>query len=662
MSNKRDLHTLFIRHDTDFGTLSRKALSEVILKIILIQNSGTRVAQIKQEITQVIPGNISDDKIQDSLKILERNEKIFQKKGKYYVHEKIAEKLNKTLTDNQNLQERVFVKYLTGSESSIDITKKWFQDSLIKFFENYSMEWFNHLTQNGKFAPKKTDHGINTIIDETLLEYDGQIFDQDKEWLRNQFIKFYESEEHDENMMFWNYGMSLFSSRIITAKNYADKISIDTYKNGTFILDTNILMILDLEGHEFGKSFKSLDLILKQLSIKLKFLHITQEEYERAIGHRRADTMHVFESYDFEVLKTVNCPFVQTAIARGCKTPEDVDRMFQTLSNIPEYISEQSKIEKLDYTELQNEIDKGCSDEALKSLIDEIHFRRLKRNKRENPKTHDAGLIYGINFLRKTDPTWVITTDGTLKLYAIENIIRDETEIAIGLDTLIGLFAVNDGGIEVNSSDFAPLFKNLVKNSLIPEENVFDVRDLAFILSTNLRINDLESERVIEIAKGVRSMRIAGKEDDEISLFLRREIEGEKIEVVKDLRASKANESLAKEAKERAEKERDIFINEIRENRRAELRDEYDKELRNNRIKLISIPLIVGIILFFIFKYWLYNEDKLIQFIIGIGSSIIFGILPLFPLNKRLVRKHSEFVYEINSKVERELIEKRKNS
>lgn len=80
-------------------------------------------------------------------------------------------------------------------------------------------------------------------------------------------------------------------------------------------------------------------------------------------------------------------------------------------------------------------------------------------------------MVYGVNYLRKTDPTWILTTDGTLKYYAIENISRDESEIAIGLDALIGMFAVNGGGVNVDSSDFAPLFKNLIKCSLVPDDH-----------------------------------------------------------------------------------------------------------------------------------------------------------------------------------------------
>lgn len=68
---------------------------------------------------------------------------------------------------------------------------------------------------------------------------------------------------------------------------------------------------------------------------------------------------------------------------------------------------------------------------------------------------------------------------------------------------------------------------------------IFDVRDLAFILSTNLQVNDLHSEKVIEISNEVRRMRIAGKDDSDISLYLRREIEGQKLSIVSDLGKAK---------------------------------------------------------------------------------------------------------------------------
>ncbi|MCX6249831.1 MAG: hypothetical protein NTX61_03670 [Bacteroidetes bacterium] len=661
MSSKRELHTLFIKHDTDFRTLSKKALSEVILKIILFQKSGTRVAQIKSELSSIIKGNVSDQMISESLDILTREKKIVHHRGRYNIHSRISAKLDESVTANKELQDRVFKKYLSSAQTPYEILKSWFQDTLILFFENYSMEWFNHLAHLGKFTPKQFDNNVLSAINETILNYGDNLLPEDHSWLKTQFTKFYESEESDENIMFWNFGMSLFSSRLITAQNYADKISIETYKNGNFLLDTNILMILDLEGHELNQSFESLDKILNQLKIKTKYLHITKEEYRRAIEGRKVDTMHVFESYDIEVLKATKCPFVQTAIKRGCNDSSDVERMFDTLFDIPKSISNLTNIDIIDYPELETEVQTGCANEDLKKKINEIHYRRLKRDKRENPKIHDAGLIHGVNFLRREDRTWILTADGTLKVYAIENVIRDETEIAIGLDALIAMFAVNSGGVDVDSSDFAPLFKNLIKNSLIPEDHIFDVRDLAFILSTNLRINDLDSEKVVEIANTVRRMRIAGEKDEEISLFLRREIEGQKLTIVKDLNAAKANEGVAKARKEQAEKERDFAYNEIREKRKAELRDKYDRQLRVNRTLLIIIPILISLFFFFALRYGL-KTDLFVQFLVACGIEFFFGLIPYFPLNRRFIKKHSEYVHDIDKIVEYEIIEMKKNA
>jgi hypothetical protein len=661
MSSKRDLHTLFIKHDTDFGTLSKKALSEVILKIIFFQNGGTRIGQIKTELSTVIAGNVSDMMITESLKILEKGEKILQSRGKFSINPKIKTKLEKSANANRELQDRVFAKYLSGSQTPIETLKAWFKDALILFFENFSMEWFNHLTQNGKLSPKKIDNNVSYAIDQIIIQYSDRILEADKAWLKINFIKFYESDEYDENMMFWNFGMSMFSSRLITARNYADKISIETYKNGSFLLDTNILMILDLEAHEFGQSFNSLDKILQRLNIKTTYLHITGEEYKRAILGRKADTLHVFDSYDEEVLMTTKCPFVKTALARGCKTTEDVERMFDTLMDIPKSISSLTKIEKIDFRELEEVVERGCKDDELKKKINDICLKRLNRDKSENPKTHDAGLIHGVNYLRKSEPTWILTIDGTIKMFAIENVVRAESEIAIGLDALIAMFAVNNGGVDVDSSDFAPLFKSLIKNSLIPEDHVFDVRDLAFILSTNLRINDLESHKVIEIANEVRRMRITGQDDNDISLYLRREIEGQKLSIVSDLGKAKLSEGVARSAREKAEKERDVAYTAIRNNRRGELRDKYDRELRIGRILFFSIPTIIAVVLFFILKYAVPLSSNLSQFIVGCSVEFIFGIAPLWFINNRLVRKYSEYVTQIESLIEKEIIEAKRN-
>lgn len=656
MSTKRDLHTLFIKHDTEFKTLSKKGLAQIILKIILFQGeSGTKIPQIKTELGNVLGIVLSDNDINQALNILVREDQLVSKKGKYFIHPDKINKLTQSTKSNQDLHDRVYKKYLSKCETPLSELQKWFQDTLIRFFEEYSLEWFQQVTANGKFAQKRGYTNVEAVIIRTLNEYGDRIKKNDHVWLVEQFIKFIECEEVDENMLFWQYGMSLFSSKIITARNYADKISIETFQGGTFFLDTNILMILDLEGHEFSNALQSLGKILNQLGIELKYLYTTKEEFRKAMSHRKADTIAVFEKFDREVLETTDCPFVQTALKRGCDDLESLTRMFDPMLDVPEEFCEQGKINILDNAEILEIISEGEQMNELMDRIDEIHFRRLKKNKRPNPKRHDAGLINAITYIRKTEKAWILTTDGTLKLYAIENCVRDETEIAIGLDVLIGMLAVSGGGTDIDSSNFAPLFKNIIKFSLTPEEDTYDVRDLAFILSTNLKINDLSPDRVAEIAKDVRKMRIANEPDEEIALFLRRVIEGDKLTMSRDLYEIRIKEQMERQQKEEAISQRDIVIQNYRKTRTADLEDKYNKELRRNWALFLGLPIVIFIAYYLIAKFFLQDSSAQSQFITGVIVELTCGALPLWPLYKPLIKSKRYQLQNIESVVEEEI-------
>jgi hypothetical protein len=454
----------------------------------------------------------------------------------------------------------------------------------------------------------------------------------------------------------------MFSSRLITARNYADGITIEIFKDSKFILDTNILMILDLEEHELSTSLESLETILEQLNITPVYLNTTREEYLRAMDWRRTETIKVFENYDIKVLQSSDCPFIQTALRRGCSNGEDVKRMFETLMDMPRMFNDSLSIECYDYAELSEAIEIGQQNNELKTAVNETYKSRTKRDKREKPLAHDAGVISGAQFIRKGEKCWIITSDSIMKRYAIENCLRDENEIAVGLDVIIGLMAVNSGGTTIEASNFAPLFKNLIKYSLVPESEAFEVKDLAFILRTNIKINELPNDKVIEVAKKVKRLRVSGEDEEDVALFLRRFIEGDTIGMVKEVEDALSKESIAKTKRDEAEKERDVAYNELRERRRGELRDKYDTNLRNNRIKMIGIPLLLGTIVFLIIKYGLSDQSDLVQYLIGCSVELIFGLLPLIPINKKLVRRHSEYVSAINRIVENEILELKKKA
>lgn len=650
---KKELHTLYIKHDGQFKTLSKIALSQLILKIVYLKGNGTSIQQIRAELTTVLSSPISNDDVDEAIRVLIRARKLKIKAAKYFIHQEYNDQLTSEIDENKNLTSKVLDKYFDKAESAKANIEDWFTDTIICFFEKYSFEWFHQITYQGRNGSNSVPN-IHEILNQVLIN-NKNILEVDKEWLKIQFISFINSDESEDNLLFWYYGISMFSSRLITARNYADGISIDMFKNSKFILDTNILMILDLEEHHLFSSLKSMEDILIQLEIKPVYLYTTRDEYLRAMDWRRTEVSNVFDNYDLKVLKSSDCPFIQTALKRDCVTGEDVGRMFERLMDLPVKFIDKLPLEICDFKELNEAVEAGRDNEELKSKINETYKKRTAKDKREKPLSHDASLISGANFLRKTENCWIITSDGTMKRYAIENCIRDENEISIGLDVVIGLMAVNGGGVSVDASNFAPLFKNLIKYSLVPESKAFEVKDLAFILRTNIKVNELSDVRVIEVAREVKRLRVIGEDEENVALYLRRFLEGDTVDLVKSIEEAKSKESIAKMRKEEAEDERDVAYNEIRITKTNDYRDKYDSELRINRFFVLAIPLIVGLLIWVSIKYIIPNQSAAYQFAGGIIIEIIFGILPLIPLNKRFIRKHSEYVSGINQQVESEI-------
>ena len=227
---------------------------------------------------------------------------------------------------------------------------------------------------------------------------------------------------------------------------------------------------------------------------------------------------------------------------------------------------------------------------------------------------------------------------------------------------MIGLMAVNSGGANMDASNFAPLFKNLIKYSLIPESEAFEVKDLAFILRTNIKANELPDDRVIEVAKEVKRLRVAGEEDEKIALFLRRVMEEDTLGMVRDVQEARSKESIAYSKKEEAEKERDTAYDEIRIRRKGELRDDYDSELLIHRVLLVAVPLVFSVIVFLSIRFGLDPNNQLKQYLVGCSVEFIFGLLPFIPINRRLRKRHSEYVLGIDKKVEEEILEMKKRS
>ena len=219
---------------------------------------------------------------------------------------------------------------------------------------------------------------------------------------------------------------------------------------------------------------------------------------------------------------------------------------------------------------------------------------------------------------------------------------------------MINLLAIDNGGTDIDPTNYAPLFANIIKLELVPEKGVFIIEDLSKMVDLQSQISDLPTEKIIEIAKEYHHNQIMNLPEEEISLNLSRNFQHAKLELQSDL------EDKEKQAFfEKKEKEKYIHISEkatqkLRETYTGQLRDKYDKKLRNNRLRYFLYLPILSLIITYSIVYiknssltiW---KDDLVAFLIHL---IVWVLTDFLFVRKQLNSKYSERIIGINNEVE----------
>ena len=391
---KKILQTMYLRVDSSSKSLTKRALAQLILKIIYSFESEPTKDAIVKDLIGVLGTTISNGKIDDAFKLLLNEKKISESKGRYSIDQNKKNKIDEAYNEFINRQGRIIDKFFNDVSSKRNFVLQWFEDVTIEFFKEYSSEWTSDLCLTTSEAIKGKHQGIQAILDKVATN-NNNLDAEDKDWLKKQYFKFIQSNDADVAAILWDYGTSRFSSSLITANIAADPISVDEFKDSKCILDTNILMYLDLEGSKLKESFKSMENIFIDLNISPVYFFVTRDEFANSMGYKKDTVLRVVENYPQEVIAKTDDPFIKTALQRECATTEDFERFFGQLMDIPNYLSELLEIKQHDSVELDDAIRKGQEDDKLKDRINKIYKSKTRRDKGKNKLQHDAGLIAG---------------------------------------------------------------------------------------------------------------------------------------------------------------------------------------------------------------------------------------------------------------------------
>lgn len=653
--------TLHLRLDSTSKSLTKNAVSQLIVKILFQSSNPLTIGQIGTEVARILQTSILDTRISESLeKLLEKEEIKFVDK-RYALTKSNRRTLEKRYDESKERLERIIDNHFTPFNSDKEMVIEWFSDATVEFFKAYSVEWISDLcyTKTERLKTKKEDI-LNHIKRRTKNNQNLNPDDHDD--LIAKFIDaiIYKTDS-DLNAHLWLYGTSAFAANLLQSSVGADPMSINAFRDSKCVLDTNVLMNIGLEASEYHEAIKKLEIVFEKLNITTGYLQITELEYTATIANKKKEILRAASKFSYDVIKATDDHFLQSAIKRQCHLYEDYETFCSHISAPPKTLNETKEIHLFNNDEtLDVEIEQAQNDNDKKTVINDIYKKVTGNDKREAPLMHDVGIIAGVEYLRKNEKAFILSQEISINRYSHSKPMKDDLPIAIKLETLISMLAIDNGGTDVNPLDFSTLFANMIRFDLHPEKNTFQIADLSKLLDTELQIEQLPSSEVIRIAQNLHNNRLKGLPEEEISLALNREFQDVKLKFVKDLDI--VYENLSHEKREHEIKSTKLSRTEkaLKDRIRTEEIENYEKTiLRNRIIWFVIIPLLVTI-LTCVGIYYLRTttESSFINYLIGIVINVIFWVVSSIAFTKpRLFRKHELLKHNLEM-----LIDKRFNN
>lgn len=660
----KTLRSIYLRLDPTNKSLTKTAISQLLIKIIYASDSPLSEKQVIVNYKTII-GNktLDENEIKNCLDLLVEENSIIQRKGSYHISTSKREKIDNSYRESEDRKAQIVETFFNPFHSEEEVIKDWLEDSTVFFFQSYSNEWIADLCYKKMFVISGSKENILESIKKRTSN-NRNLDRRDKDELCNKFVHFITTKDNIVDSYLWEYGTSAFSAQLIKNSVGADGISIETFRNCKCVLDTNILMHIGLESSEYYPSFKSLEEVFHTLDIEVGVLNITKEEYKNTVGKKRDEILRMVEKYSNDVIKEVDDQYTKTAIARKCRSYSDFERFFSQLLELPQYIEEKVEIELFDHdSKLEEIIEKAKTDEKKQSELNTIFHQITGRDKRQNALIHDVGLIAGVNYLREQGKYFILSQEVSVNSYAKQKPSVQDLPMAIKLETIINVLAVNNGGVNIDATDYIPLFASMVRNGLTPNRDTFKVADLSLMLEKNEQIAQLPSEDTIRIAKDVHRKRLLGEAEDKIALEMTREIQGVKMQIVDDLQETKSKLSLEQQEKGRYKESAYKSTNALRRKFKAEAEKEYDKKIRNKMLLFYGgFPLILIIIT--ALGFYLYNSNVeynsgFLSYAIAILVNILTNVLIItfggLPRIRQLKKGKASWVEEVVEKKLREI-------
>lgn len=634
------LNSIFVRLDVSLQNLSSKAIAQIIVKLLYKHDGRMKKQAIYDALAKVNSCNHLGKKDVDEIldKLSERE--IQHKGGDYYLSHSKKEKIKKSIEESEERKKRILEKYFSRLNTTSEILSAWLQDASIKFFEVYSEEWISDLKANTKRIAASEESIRNLITNRTL--HNKALDSEDKAILPKKFFDFVNTSEKDVDAYLWEYGTSAFSSKLIRTLHGVDQITIETFRNSHCILDTNILMFISLESR-YRDAIIAIEKVFQDLGVKASIFYITKQEYEGRIGQQKDDTLKNIEKLGYDIASIPNDDFTNHAKDLGCRTLEHFKTFFDVTLKLPEYIHDKVKIEILDTQSIATAIETAQNNESLKDKLNNLFKSVVGHDKSKWALKHDIGLLEGAKYLRndsltKDEKFFILSEEISVNQYSRDCGFRNGLPLALRVDTLINLLAVNNGGDTFDAADYTPLFANIIRMGLIPQEETFRQSELYQYYKMNSKIANLPKDTTCEIVTEMHKKMMDGMKEDELLRELNEMVTDGEIKASKALDQAKDDLYHAQKEIEKSKNQNSKLREKIKADIKEQITNKYDQEtIRLKRGYKRKFLLFVTIFVVLLVCGTLFTDS--IPFWISLIFSLIVSVLATYLCNIQTDKK-----------------------
>ncbi|GAA6770338.1 hypothetical protein [Flavobacterium sp. CGRL2] len=363
------IKTLHLRLDSTSKSLTKNAVSQLIIRILFQLEKPLTIGEISTEVNRLLQTSISEDRIIEGVnKLLEKNEiKITDKK--YKLTKSNVRTLEKRYNESKERLERIIDNYFVPFHSSRAAILEWFSDATVEFFKSYSIEWISDLcySKTERLKTKKED-----ILDHIRrrTKNNKELNADDFNTLIEKFIDcIIYKKDPDLDAHLWQYGTSAFAANLLQSSVGADPMSINAFRDSKCVLDTNVLMNIGLEASEYHEAIKKLENVFEKLNIDTGYFHITELEYTKTIANKKKEILRAVEKFSYDVLKATDDHFLQSAIRRKCFQLEDYESFCAQIALPPKKMDSSKEIRLFNNDEaLDKQIETAQNDEEKKDI------------------------------------------------------------------------------------------------------------------------------------------------------------------------------------------------------------------------------------------------------------------------------------------------------